>query len=191
MDFFTLVQILDATVRLAIPLLLACLAGLFSERAGIFDIGLEGKMLAAAFFSAAIASMTGSVWIGLLAGIAASLFLSGVHGLASITFRGNQLISGVAINFLAAGMTVLIAQSWFSQGGRTPSLSGAERFNPIDFPGALTTTNEVKGRKPLDAGLFGIVIGAFAAGLCRAADSPNDVVVAIPHALWSALARGW
>ena len=92
MDFFTLIQILDATVRLAIPLLLACLAGLFSERAGIFDIGLEGKMLAAAFFSAAIASMTGSVWIGLLAGIAASLFLSGVHGLASITFRGNQLI---------------------------------------------------------------------------------------------------
>ena len=149
MDFFTLVQILDATVRLAIPLLLACLAGLFSERAGIFDIGLEGKMLAAAFFSAAIASITGSVWIGLLAGIAASLFLSGVHGLASITFRGNQLISGVAINFLAAGMTVLIAQSWFSQGGRTPSLSGAERFNPINFPGALTTTNEVKAASPL------------------------------------------
>ena len=149
MDFFTLIQILDATVRLAIPLLLACLAGLFSERAGIFDIGLEGKMLAAAFFSAAIASMTGSVWIGLLAGIAASLFLSGVHGLASITFRGNQLISGVAINFLAAGMTVLIAQSWFSQGGRTPSLSGAERFNPINFPGALTTTNEVKAASPL------------------------------------------
>jgi ABC-type uncharacterized transport system permease subunit len=149
MDFFTLIQILDATVRLAIPLLLACLAGLFSERAGIFDIGLEGKMLAAAFFSAAIASMTGSVWIGLLAGIAASLLLSGIHGLASITFRGNQLISGVAINFLAAGMTVLIAQSWFSQGGRTPSLSGAERFNPINFPGALTTTNEVKAASPL------------------------------------------
>ena len=46
-------------------------------------------------------------------------------------------------------MTVLIAQSWFSQGGRTPSLSGAERFNPINFPGALTTTNEVKAASPL------------------------------------------
>lgn len=139
MDFLTLVQILDSTVRLATPLLLACLAGLFSERAGIFDIGLEGKMLMAAFFSAAIAAMSGSVWLGLLAGIAASLFLSGIHGLASITFRGNQLISGVAINFLAAGLTVLIAQDWFQQGGRTPSLVGGARFGQINLPfaGAL------------------------------------------------------
>ncbi len=134
MDFLTLIQLLDSTVRLATPLLLACLAGLFSERAGIFDIGLEGKMLAAAFFSAAIAALSGSVWLGLLAGIGASLALSALHGVASITFRGNQLISGVAINFLAAGMTVLIAQDWFQQGGRTPSLVGGARFGPIDLP---------------------------------------------------------
>ena len=134
MDLATVLQILDSTVRLATPLLLACLAGLYSERAGIFDIGLEGKMLAAAFFSAAFAAVSGSVWIGLLAGIAASLVLSGIHGLASITFRGNQLISGVAINFLAAGLTVLIAQDMFSQGGRTPSLSGDARFNAIEWP---------------------------------------------------------
>ncbi|MFP7674229.1 ABC transporter permease [Marivita sp. S0852] len=136
MDFMTLLQVLDSTIRLATPLLLACLAGLFSERAGIFDIGLEGKMLAAAFFSAAIASITGDVWMGLGAGILASMALSLVHGLASITFRGNQLISGVAINFLAAGLTVLIAQDWFSQGGRTPSLIGSGRFEPIILPGA-------------------------------------------------------
>ena len=134
MEFMILLQVLDSTVRLATPLLLACLAGLFSERAGIFDIGLEGKMLAAAFFSAAFASLTGSVWVGLLAGIGASMVLSLLHGLASITFRGNQLISGVAINFLAAGMTVLIAQDWFRQGGRTPQLSGDARFNPIELP---------------------------------------------------------
>ncbi|MGJ8628590.1 MAG: ABC transporter permease [Sulfitobacter sp.] len=136
MDYATLIQLLDSTVRLATPLLLACLAGLFSERAGIFDIGLEGKMLAAAFFSAAVASLSGSVWIGLAAGIGASLALSALHGVASITFRGNQLISGVAINFLAAGMTVLIAQDWFSQGGRTPSLMGGARFEAITLPGA-------------------------------------------------------
>jgi len=59
MDFLTLIQVLDSTMRLATPLLLACLAGLFSERAGIFDIGLEGKMLAAAFFAAAIAYTSG------------------------------------------------------------------------------------------------------------------------------------
>lgn len=132
--YLTLIQLLDSSVRLATPLLLACLAGLYSERAGIFDIGLEGKMLAAAFFSAAIAAMTGNVWIGLMAGIAASLVLSAIHGIASITFRGNQLISGVAINFLAAGMTVLIAQAWFKQGGRTPSLIGNGRFEPITLP---------------------------------------------------------
>ena len=134
MDFLTVIQILDSTVRLSTPLLLACLAGLYSERSGVFDIGLEGKMLMAAFFSAAVAALTGSVWLGLLAGIASSMVLAGLHGLASITFRGDQLISGVAINFLAIGMTVLIAQDWFDQGGRTPSLIGGARFEPITLP---------------------------------------------------------
>lgn len=134
MDLLTLLQLLDSSLRLATPLLFACLAGLFSERAGIFDIGLEGKMLAAAFFSAAAAAVTGSAWIGLVAGCAASMVLAGLHGLASITFRGNQLISGVAINFLAAGITVLIGQNWFQLGGRTPPLQGAARFQNIDLP---------------------------------------------------------
>ena len=136
MDLATLIQILDSSVRLATPLLLACLAGLFSERAGVFDIGLEGKMLVSAFFSAAVAALTGNVWLGLLAGIAAATTFSLLHGIASITFRGDQLISGVAINFLASGLTVLIAQDWFSQGGRTPPLSGDARFGPIEWPGA-------------------------------------------------------
>ncbi|MGR3814130.1 MAG: ABC transporter permease [Cognatishimia activa] len=134
MDFVTILQVLDSTVRLAIPLLLACLAGLYSERAGIFDIGLEGKMLAAAMAAGAFAALSGNVWVGLLAGIGASLVMSALHGLASITFRGNQLISGVAINMLAAGITVLIAQDLFRQGGRTPSLSEGGRWDPISLP---------------------------------------------------------
>ncbi|MCA8879894.1 MAG: ABC transporter permease [Rhodobacteraceae bacterium] len=134
MDFATLVQVLDSTLRLATPLLFACLAGLFSEKSGILDIGLEGKMLAAAFFAAATAAVTGSAWIGLAAGCAASLVLAALHGLASITFRGNQLISGVAINFLAAGITVLMGQNWFGLGGRTPQLEGAARFQNIELP---------------------------------------------------------
>jgi len=134
MDLITVIQLLESTIRLSTPLLLACLAGLFSERAGIFDIGLEGKMLIAAFFSAATAYATGSVWLGVLAGIAASLALSAIHGLASITFRGNQLISGVALNFLASGLTVLISQDWFGQGGNTPSLDGAARLQEWTFP---------------------------------------------------------
>lgn len=137
MDFATVIQMLDSTVRLATPLLLACLAGLFSERAGIFDIGLEGKMLVSAFASAAFAVMSGSVWIGLLAGIAASMLLAVIHGVASITFRGNQLISGVALNFLASGLTVLLSQSWFGLGGRTPSLEGNARFSEVVLPFAV------------------------------------------------------
>jgi simple sugar transport system permease protein len=136
MDYATLLQLLDTTLRLATPLLLACLAGLYSERAGIFDIGLEGKMLAAAMSAGAVAALTGSAWAGLLAGIGASLLFALLHGIASITFRGNQLISGVALNFLASGLTVLIAQALFQQGGRTPPLSGDARFNPMILPGA-------------------------------------------------------
>lgn len=134
MDFATILQLLESTLRLATPLLFACLAGLFSERAGIFDIGLEGKMLAAAFFAAAAAAVTGSALAGLVAGCAAALVLAGLHGLASITFQGNQLISGVAINFLAAGLTVLVGQAWFGLGGRTPSLDSAARFGPVELP---------------------------------------------------------
>lgn len=148
MDFFTFVQLGDASVRMAIPLLLACLAGLFSERAGIFDIGLEGKMLAAAFLSAAVSFASGNVWVGLLAGIGISVVLSIIHGIASITFKGNQLISGVAINFFAAGLTVVIAQGWFAQGGRTPSLPGDARFNGLDFPGALTRVRDKMQASP-------------------------------------------
>ncbi len=134
MDFPTIIQILDSAVRLMTPLLLACLAGLYSERAGVFDIGLEGKMLMAAFTAASVAYATGSAWLGLCAGIAGSLALSMVHGLASITFMGNQLISGVAINFLASGLTVLLGQKIFGLGGRTPSLEGAARFGEITLP---------------------------------------------------------
>lgn len=137
-EFATIIQILDSMLRLSTPLIFACLAGLFSERAGIFDIGLEGKMLASAFFSAAVAANTGSVTLGMAAGMTASLILASVHGIASITFRGNQLISGIAINFFASGMTALIGQHWFRLGGRTPSLSGDSRFLPIEFPLAET-----------------------------------------------------
>ncbi len=91
-------------------------------------------MLAAAMSSGAVAFLTGSVWLGLLAGIGASLIFAAIHGIASITFRGNQLISGVALNFLASGITVLIAQALFGQGGRTPPLTGEARFNPVTLP---------------------------------------------------------
>jgi ABC-type uncharacterized transport system permease subunit len=137
---------LDHPARHAAPAGLPCRP--LSERAGIFDIGLEGKILASAFFSAAIAFTSGSVWVGLFAGSAPRIVLSMLHGAASITFRGNQLISGVAINFLAAGLTVVIAQSWFQQGGRTPALSGDARFDNIVLPGAESTIRGIAQQGP-------------------------------------------
>ncbi len=139
MDLATALAIAESSMRLAAPLLLACLAGLYSERAGIFDIGLEGKMLGAAFGAGAVAAVTGSAWIGLAAGMAVSTVLALIHGLASITFRGNQIISGVAINFLASGLTALIGQNWFGMGGQTPQLFGDQRFLAVELPlaGAL------------------------------------------------------
>jgi simple sugar transport system permease protein len=136
-----LVQLLDAMVRVSVPLLLACLAGLYSERSGVFDIGLEGKMLAGAFAGAAAASASGSAWIGLAAAILVAVFLALVHGFASITHRGNQIVSGVAINFIAAGSTIILGQAWFRQGGRTPSLAGDARFQTIDLPGAAAVSD--------------------------------------------------
>ena len=136
MDLSSILQVLDSTVRLSTPLLLAALAGLFSERSGVFDIGLEGKMLGAAFAAGAAAAVFGSPWIGLLFAVLVSLGLSIVHAFASITVKGNQIVSGVAINFVALGLTALLGQSWFGRGGRTPQLSQDQRFSPIDLPGA-------------------------------------------------------
>ena len=135
-SYMVLIQIADATVRVSVPLLLAALAGLYSERSGIFDIGLEGKMLAGAFAAGAAAYVSGSAWVGLGVAIIVSIAMSLVHGVASISYRGNQIVSGVAINFIASGSTVILGQAWFQQGGRTPSVSGAARFGDIALPGA-------------------------------------------------------
>ena len=134
--YATLIAITESGLRLSIPLIFACLAGLWSERSGVVDIGLEGKMLAAAFAAAAAASATNSAVIGLAAGIIASVGFALIHGFAAISHRGNQIVSGVAINMLAAGLTALVGNAWYAQGGRTPPLEGDARFQPLTWPGA-------------------------------------------------------
>ncbi len=125
---------LDATVRVAAPLILAAMAGLFSERSGVIDIGLEGKMLAGAFAAAATAAVTGSPWLGLIVAVLVSCGLALLHGFACITHRGNQVVSGVAINVMVAGLTVVLGIAWFDQGGQTPPLAQTARFAPIELP---------------------------------------------------------
>lgn len=124
---------LDATLRLATPLVLCAMAGIFSERSGIIDISLEGKMLMGAFVAAAVASTSGSPWLGVFAAMFASMLMAMVHGFACITHKGNQVVSGLAINILASGLTVTIGIALFRQGGQTPPLSSTERFRPIEW----------------------------------------------------------
>jgi len=127
---------LAATLRVATPLVLCAMGGLFSEKSGIIDVGLEGKMLMAAFFAAATSAVSGSAWVGVAAGIIAAEVLALLHGFACITYRGNQVVSGVALNILAAGLTIVLGTAWFNRGGQTPALEGDQRLTPLLLPGA-------------------------------------------------------
>lgn len=127
---------LDSMLRLSTPLVLLALAGMFSERSGIVNIALEGKLLAGAFAAASAAAVTGSAWIGLAAAIATTVAVAMLHGFATITHRGDQIVSGMAINILVAGTTVILGRLWFQQGGQTPNLRGDARFQSIDWIGA-------------------------------------------------------
>ena len=147
------VLILSATLRVATPLILGALAGLFSERSGIVDIGLEGKMLASAFAAATVAALCNSAWIALAASIAVAGAFALVHAYACITQRGNQVVSGLALNMLAAGLTVVLGNARFHRGGQTPSLPAEARFMPIDLPGAAAV-HDVPVLGPLYDGLI-------------------------------------
>ena len=136
-DLFSLVFLtLAATLRVATPLVLCALGGRFSEKSGIIDVGLEGKMLMAAFFAAATSAATGSAWAGVAAAIIAAEVMALLHGFACITHRGNQVVSGVAINIIAAGLTVVWGTAWFNRGGQTPPLVGDQRLLPLLLPNA-------------------------------------------------------
>jgi general nucleoside transport system permease protein len=130
-----MVLLLAATVRVATPLLLAALAGMFSERSGVIDLGLEGKMLGAAFAAAAVSAVSGSAWLGLGAGILTASLLSLLLAFACVTHRGNQVVAAMAVNIIVAGLGPTLALAWFNLGGQTPQLeSTAQRFIGLNWP---------------------------------------------------------
>ena len=128
-DIFTL-SLIASTIRLATPLVLAALGGLFSERSGVINIALEGKMLAGAFTAAALTHAVdtrfgmgaASPWIGLLGGMVAGLFLAAIYALACIKFKADQVVSGAAINILMLGMPGLLSGAFFLSSGSTPQI---------------------------------------------------------------------
>jgi simple sugar transport system permease protein len=120
-DIFKL-SILYSTIRMATPLLLAALGGLFSERSGVINIALEGLMLAGAFTSAVVTHYAGNPWIGLLAGIGAGIFISVIHAVACIHFDSDQVVTGTAINILMFGIPTLLSGALFGTTGSTPQI---------------------------------------------------------------------
>ena len=129
MDEALLVSMLASTLRVSTPLILCALAGLFSERSGVVDIGLEGKMLFAAFASGAVGAAYGSLPLALAAAVVLGVALSWLHGWACVSYPGDQVVSGVAVNILASGMTVVLGIAWFAQGGQTPAVAASVRLN--------------------------------------------------------------
>ena len=142
MDEALLGTMLASTLRLATPLIFCALAGLFSERAGVVDIGLEGKMLFAAFAAGAVGAVSGSTTLAMLAAMGIAIALSWMHGLACVSHRGDQVVSGVAINIIASGLTVVLGIAWFAQGGQTPPVSTAVRIQPL-FPQAAARLADI------------------------------------------------
>ncbi len=157
MDEALLGALLASTLRVATPLLLCALAGLLSERAGVIDIGLEGKMLFAAFAAGAAGAAYGSTALALALALAVTVALSWLHGLACVSHRGDQVVSGVAVNIIAAGLTVVLGMAWFQQGGQTPPVSAEVRLHAL-WPGAADALGPIVG-----AGLLGHNILVYAA----------------------------
>jgi simple sugar transport system permease protein len=131
MDEVLIASVLASSVRLATPLILCALAGLFAERSGVVDIGLEGKMLFAAFAAGAAGAASGSWMLALAVAMLVGVALSMLHGLACVSYPGDQVVSGVAINIIAAGLTVVLGIAWFHQGGQTPPLASSVRMQPL------------------------------------------------------------
>jgi simple sugar transport system permease protein len=120
-DLFNVGLLLSA-MRLATPLLLAALGGLFSERAGVINIALEGLMLAGAFTAAAVTWWAGSPLVGLVAAVLAGAAIAGVHAVACIRYRADQVVSGTAINILMLGVPALLSGAFFLSSGSTPQV---------------------------------------------------------------------
>jgi len=106
---------LASVIRIAIPLALAGLGGVFSEKSGVINIGLEGMMLTGAFVAVAATNFSQNPWIGILFAIIVGILLGLIHAIVTVSFKANQIVSGVAINLFASGITVFLSWLWFNE----------------------------------------------------------------------------
>jgi simple sugar transport system permease protein len=131
MDEVQIGALIASTLRVATPLILCALAGTVSERAGVIDLGLEGKMLMAAFAAAGVAAVSGSLGLALLAAVMVGVAMSMLHGWGCVSQRGDQVVMGMALTMTAAGLTVVLGLARFELGGQTPALPDAVRLKPL------------------------------------------------------------
>ena len=125
--------LIASTLRLATPLLLAALGGLYSERSGVINIALEGMMLAGAFTAATITVLVGNPWIGLGAAVLAGILVGLLHAAATVTWRADQVVSGTAINLLFLGVPALLSGALFDSTGATPQLAREQVLPDLAF----------------------------------------------------------
>ena len=155
MDEALIGGLLASTLRVSTPLILCALAAVLSERSGVIDLGLEGKMLLAAFAAGAAGATTGSLALALLAALAVGLALSMLHGYACVSHSGDQVVLGMALTMIAAGLTIVLGIAWFKQGGQTPPLPDAVRLRPLLADLAAVLQGLPLGGRVMADGLLG------------------------------------
>lgn len=149
--------IINTTLMYATPLIFTSLGGVFSESAGVVNIGLEGMMTVGAFVGAATAVFTGNPWIAfLMAGIFGGLF-GLLHAIATVKFNADHVVSGIAINLFAPGFAIFTCRSLFSGSAQTTPLPLEDKL-----PRVLTSILGAERAAQLDGSFFGIVFNAYA-----------------------------
>jgi len=138
--------VLAATLRLATPIAFAALGGVITERSGVTNIALEGCMLVGAFFGIFVADKSGSLGIAIAAAVLAGMLLAALHALASITWRADQIVSGMALNILALGLTSYLNYDQYGTTGTPADLPGVPA---LTLPGisALPFVGDVIGKQ--------------------------------------------
>ena len=129
-----MLELLESSLRLATPLILAGMGGVICERSGIATICLEGVMIVGAWVAAVVNYSTNDPWLALAAGFVSGAVAMSLHAFLSVTARADQIVSGVAVNILAAGITPVLTKAFYGSPTNTPAIPLEHRFHEIPIP---------------------------------------------------------
>lgn len=146
-------DIIASAIRMSVPIVFTSMGAIYSERSGVVNIGLEGMMIMGAFWGAAGAYFYGPVW-GIIAGMCAGLILAALHALVSVTFKVDQIVSGVALNILAYGIARFSSIGLFKQATASPKVP---QLGQVSIPGL----DGIPALHPLVTGISPLIIIAF------------------------------